>query len=107
MHLHCAQIARSLQQLRAAAVTKRMRVELSHTGARPDRLHELPDAMIGHSAFTPDAALRAISDDKERIALPSFRPVVLDVIRQDVLGDLGQCDARFIPSLALHSRETE
>jgi hypothetical protein len=47
MRLDCTQIfARPPQQLCAAAVAKRVRVQLSHADALADRLHERPDAVI-------------------------------------------------------------
>src|SRR5438128_3715229 len=108
MRLHCTQIAtRPPQQLCATAVAKRVWMQLTHTDALPDRLHELPDAMICHPAFAPCAALCAIPDDEQRIVFFRVGSLVPDIIGQDLQRHLGQRYAAFIAAFAFDPREAE
>ena len=105
MRLHGSQIStRPPKQLRAAAMAKRMWMQMPHANALAEGLHHFPDAMISHPTLAPLAALGSVTDDEKRIALVTVSPLMPDVVRQDVLGDLRKAGRPFhrlpCPSLA-------
>jgi hypothetical protein len=63
-------------------------MKLGHAFAAPERLDDLPDAVIGHPPLTPLSAARAIANDEHRIAGLRVVSVVQQILRDDRMGFL-------------------
>lgn len=83
------------QELDAARMTERVRMNLGHAGARPNRLGDLPEALSLHPRLGDASTLRLEARNEERFGRRDLGPFRSKVVSQDPLRDFGERYGRF------------
>jgi len=88
-------------------MTECVRVNLGHSGPRPDGLGDLPETLSLHPRLGDASILRLEARDEERFGRRGLGPFRSKVVSQDPLRDLGERHGRFDTAFTLDPPEAQ
>src|SRR5262249_8402881 len=108
MLLHGAKVAAgALEQLDAARMTERMRVDGVHADALAEILDDLPDALTRHASDLLLTAVPLVLDLEQRLARRRAPSLLREVLFHDPARALRQRHGRLVPPFAENATQPE